>query len=83
MNYTQILEFARAMRKNPTYAEKVFWENVRRKALKDLKINRQFVIEHAEILNSKSFFIADFYCHSLKTIFEIDGNIILNKLNMI
>jgi leucyl-tRNA synthetase len=40
-----------------------------------LKFNRQFVIQHADILGKKSYFIADFHCFSKKIIVEIDGKI--------
>ena len=40
-----------------------------------LKFNRQFIIEHANILGKKSYFIADFHSFSMKIIVEIDGGI--------
>lgn len=40
-----------------------------------LKFNRQFVIEHADITGSKSYFIADFHCFEKKLIVEIDGKV--------
>lgn len=40
-----------------------------------MKFNRQFVIEHANTLGKKSYFIANFYCFSKKIIVEIDGAI--------
>jgi len=71
MKYSQILEYARSLRKNQTSAEKIFWSNVRNRRFKGLKFNRQFIIEHA----NSSYFIADFYCHEFKLIVEIDGAI--------
>lgn len=40
-----------------------------------MKFNRQFVIEHANTLGIKSYFIANFYCFSKKIIVEINGAI--------
>ena len=44
---------------------------VRNRRFMKLKFNRQFIIEH----ESRSYFIADFYCHQHKLIVEIDGGI--------
>ncbi len=51
------------------------WERVRRKQVNGIKFYRQYIIEHADILGVKAFFIADFYCHPQKLIIEIDGDI--------
>ena len=67
------------MRKNPTAAEKYFWDKVRRRQILGKKIIRQFIIQHEEIMYVKKFFIADFYCHEKKLIIEIDGSIHLNQ----
>lgn len=55
---------AQALRKNETEAEKILWERLRNNQLKGYKFRRQHPI---------SLFIADFYCHQLKLIVEIDG----------
>lgn len=57
---------ARALRKNMTEAESILWEQVRNKKLYGLKFRRQQVIEG---------FIVDFFCHELKLVIEIDGEI--------
>ena len=62
MEYERVLSFAREMRKNPTPAEKVFWAKVRSRKFLGKKFNRQFVIQHEDILGEKRFFIADFHC---------------------
>ena len=49
-----------------TPAEKVLWDKLRSKALDGYKFRRQHPI---------SKYITDFYCHSLKLVIEIDGNI--------
>ncbi|MBY5957202.1 endonuclease domain-containing protein [Membranicola marinus] len=75
MSYKTVLELARWMRTHPTPAEQIFWSKVRNKKFYGLKFYRQYIIEHSNILGSKSFFIPDFYCHQGKTIIEIDGDI--------
>jgi len=55
---------AQSLRNNETKAEKILWENLRRNQLKGHKFRRQHPI---------SLFIADFYCHQLKLIIEVDG----------
>jgi len=44
-----------------------------------LKFNRQYIIEYAEIMGNKLFYIADFHNHAFKTIIEIDGLIHLQQ----
>jgi very-short-patch-repair endonuclease len=65
---------SRELRKSQSKAEKVFWENIRKKRLRGLKFYRQYPIFY-EIDNIESFIIADFYCFEKKTIIEIDGKI--------
>lgn len=60
------LMLARKMRREMTYAERCFWNAVRNRKLFGLKFRRQQIIEG---------FIADFYCHELRLIVEIDGGI--------
>ncbi len=71
MNITKI---CRDLRKNSTPAEKAFWQIVRNRRFMGLKFNRQYPIIF-EYDNEKRFFIADFYCHQLRLIVEIDGGI--------
>lgn len=59
-----ILGFAREMRKNPTEAENLLWENLRNKKLGGLKFRRQQPMEG---------FILDFYCHEVKLGVEVHG----------
>lgn len=60
------VERSRALRKEMTEAEKVFWEMVRDRRLFGLKFRRQQVIDG---------FIVDFYCDSLGLCVEIDGGV--------
>jgi len=55
---------AKLLRSTETEAEKVLWEKLRNKQLRGFKFRRQHPI---------SLYIADFYCHKLKLIVEIDG----------
>jgi very-short-patch-repair endonuclease len=58
--------FARQLRRNETKPEKIMWKLLRNRRFLGFKFRRQHVIEG---------FIADFYCHKLKFIVEIDGGI--------
>jgi very-short-patch-repair endonuclease len=69
-----ITERARELRKHQTPAESIFWQQVRGRKFYGLKFLRQYPILHNQN-NSVQFFIADFYCHDLRLIVEIDGDI--------
>ena len=56
---------AKFMRKNPTETEKILWQALRNRQLKGYKFRRQHPLFH---------FIADFYCHEVKLVIEIDGD---------
>jgi very-short-patch-repair endonuclease len=58
-----IFKKAKALRDNPTEAEKVLWEKLRLKQL-GVKFRRQHPI---------NIYIADFYCHEKKLVVEVDG----------
>ncbi|WP_445738351.1 leucine--tRNA ligase [Mariniflexile sp.] len=59
-----ILDRAKEMRKEPTEAEKLLWEELRNKKLNH-KIRQQHLIED---------FIVDFVCLSKKLVIEVDGD---------
>ncbi|MDD2305160.1 MAG: endonuclease domain-containing protein [Prolixibacteraceae bacterium] len=61
-----IFERAKAMRENMTQAEKSVWELLKSNKMLGLRFKPQHPID---------IFIADFYCHSLKLVIEIDGGI--------
>lgn len=67
------LELARQFRKNPTPKEDEVWQWLRRNQMLGLKWRRQQIIEG---------FIADFYCHELSLVLEIDGEVHLSKEQM-
>jgi very-short-patch-repair endonuclease len=73
--YFRIRDLAREMRKNATPAEEFFWEQVRNRKLFGLKWNRQFIIECTGAMNSVKYYVADFHCHELKLVVELDGHI--------
>lgn len=59
-----LFEFARGMRKNSTEAEQLLWKKLRKFRSIGFVFRRQHPID---------FFIADFYCHSIKLVIEVDG----------
>ncbi len=61
-----IHEKARALRKRTTKTEQILWAILRNRQVLDLKFRRQHPID---------IFIADFYCHEIKLVIEIDGGI--------
>ncbi len=74
MNYgasKTIFQYAEVLRKNMTEAEKIVWERLCKNQL-DVRIRRQHPIFK---------YIADYYCHELKLVIEIDGEIHLSKEN--
>jgi very-short-patch-repair endonuclease len=62
--YKILIDFAKSNRKNPTYAERVVWNELRRNNL-GFKFRRQAVIGK---------YIVDFVCIEAKIIVEIDGD---------
>jgi very-short-patch-repair endonuclease len=61
-----IFEMAKVMRENMTQSEKAVWELLKSKNMLGLRFKPQHPID---------IFIADFYCHPLKLVIEIDGGI--------
>ena len=55
---------ALALRKNTTPTEKKLWEMLRNRKYRKLKFRRQFPIHP---------YIADFYCHEIRLVIELDG----------
>lgn len=66
-----IFQYAEALRRNMTETEKILWERLCKNKL-GVRIRRQHPIYK---------YIADYYCHELKLIIEIDGEIHLSKEN--
>ncbi len=61
-----LFQFAKQLRGRETEAEKLLWQRLNRKQINGLSFRRQHPI---------LYFIADFYCHKLKLIIELDGTI--------
>jgi len=61
-----VFKKAKELRKNQTPAESTLWEYLKDSRLCGLKFRRQHPISR---------YIADFYCHQLKLVIEIDGSI--------
>jgi very-short-patch-repair endonuclease len=70
----------RKLRKNSTPAEAILWNILRNRGFLNLKFYRQHPIFY-DLLGPESFFIADFYCHQLKLVIELDGNYHLYRIN--
>jgi type I restriction enzyme R subunit len=62
--FVDLLEQARAMRKEQTPAEELLWSLLRRRQLLGFKFRRQHQFGQ---------YIADFYCNEAKLVIECDG----------
>ena len=65
----ELFRLARNYRNNPTEAERILWGYLRKFRHEGFIFRRQHPIV---------FFIADFYCHSIKLVIEVDGDYHLN-----
>jgi very-short-patch-repair endonuclease len=75
----KITGFCRQLRNNQTPAEKILWQEIRKRNLSGEKFLRQFPIFIIQGLNRKTWYIADFYCAKYKLVIEVDGPIHLLK----
>jgi very-short-patch-repair endonuclease len=62
----ELFKYAQEMRKNPTESEKRLWQSIKRFRKEGFIFRRQHPID---------IFIADFYCHRIKLIIEVDGEV--------
>jgi very-short-patch-repair endonuclease len=69
---------ASELRKNPTNAEKKLWNAIKNRQFLTLIFLRQHPIFY-QFNNKNNFFIADFYCHEIKLVIELDGHIHLKR----
>ena len=69
----------RQLRNNPTKAERILWENLRKKKISGKRFLRQYPFFY-DITGRESFFVGDFYCHEEKLIIELDGKYHTYKL---
>jgi very-short-patch-repair endonuclease len=65
-----IFEIATLLRKRMTLPELILWSRLRDRKLFKVKFRRQHPISN---------FIVDFYCHELKLVIEIDGEVHQDK----
>jgi very-short-patch-repair endonuclease len=61
-----IFEKAKELREKTTHAENFLWEYLKEKKLDNLRFRRQHPIFQ---------YIADFYCHEVKLVVELDGEV--------
>ena len=61
----RIFSNAKQLRENPTEAEEKLWLALKDKQVGDYKFRRQHPL---------GIYIADFYCHALQLVIEIDGD---------
>ena len=52
------------LRSKETKAEKLLWERLNKSQLLGIRFKRQHPVEH---------YVADFYCHKVKLVIELDG----------
>lgn len=67
---SKIFSNARKLRENPTEAEERLWLAVKDNQIEGYKFRRQHPV---------SKYVADFYCHSLKLVIEVDGDYHLSE----
>jgi very-short-patch-repair endonuclease len=67
---SKIFSNAKKLRENPTEAEEKLWLAVRENQIEGYKFRRQHPL---------SIYVADFYCHALKLVIEIDGGYHLDE----
>ena len=68
-----LFRLAEDMRKNSTTAEKILWQFLKKLRRNGFIFRRQHPMD---------IFIADFYCHRIKLVIEVDGDIHLNDENI-
>ncbi len=67
----ELFRLALKMRKKPTEAEATLWKHLKKLRHEGYIFRRQHPID---------FYIADFYCHKIKLIIEVDGEIHNNSV---
>jgi very-short-patch-repair endonuclease len=55
---------SRALRNNPTLAEKILWQEIRNRKIRGYQFSRQKPID---------IYVVDFYCNKLNLVIEVDG----------
>lgn len=65
-----IFEKAKLLRENMTIPEQILWQQLKGKKMLNLRFRPQHPVDR---------FIADFYCHPIKLVIEVDGGIHKSK----
>jgi very-short-patch-repair endonuclease len=73
-------KLARDLRKNPIQAEIQLWKVLKNRQLLNSKFLRQHPIFY-QYNDKKNFFIADFYCHEIRMVIELDGHIHIKQMD--
>jgi very-short-patch-repair endonuclease len=68
-----IFEKAKHLRENMTEAESILWDFLRKNKVMGYRFKPQHPID---------IFIADFYCHKLRLVIEVDGEMHKNEKNI-
>jgi very-short-patch-repair endonuclease len=71
---SELFRLALRMRINPTEAERVLWKQLKNFRKEGCVFRRQHPID---------FFIADFYCHKIKLVIEVDGEVHFKEENIL
>lgn len=74
-DFSRIKKQARDFRSNMTDTEKILWKELRKRKVSGYRFLRQHPILYNGNLKSYNYFIADFYCHEIKVVIEVDGPI--------
>lgn len=70
----QTFKYAKKLRGNMTVGEKILWNHLSNKQLQGYRFKRQHPIRN---------YIADFYCHKVNLVIEVDGKIHETEKQMI
>ena len=75
MKYSEIKQYARNLRNNPTRAEAKLWPFLRKRQVGGRKFLRQHPVWYQIDYRDIYYFIPDFFCYQEKMIIELDGEI--------
>tara|TARA_Y100001933_G_C18690015_1_gene434616 strand:- start:241 stop:600 length:360 start_codon:yes stop_codon:yes gene_type:complete len=73
MNFNDMRKLCRKLRKNQTPQEKSLWQHLSYRKLDGKKFLRQHPLIYDSDRSNIRFFIADFYCHEVRLVIELDG----------
>jgi len=75
LDFEIVKKRARELRGKATSSEALLWKELRNRKLCGYKFLRQHPIVYNPYGSGVKYFVADFYCHSKKTVIELDGPI--------